>query len=72
MTAAHLVGRDREIGALAGLIDRHLTAGRAVVVLGDPGIGKSALAFPLAEGRRAFESGRRPRPPGKTILVVRE
>jgi len=27
--------------------------------------------FPLAEGRRAFESGGRPRPPGKTILLVR-
>jgi NADPH:quinone reductase-like Zn-dependent oxidoreductase len=28
-------------------------------------------AFPLAEGRRAFESGRHPRPPGKTVLAVR-
>jgi len=28
-------------------------------------------AFPLAEGRRAFESGRYPRPPGKTVLTVR-
>lgn len=27
--------------------------------------------FPLAEGRRAFESGKLPRPPGKTVLVVR-
>jgi NADPH:quinone reductase-like Zn-dependent oxidoreductase len=27
--------------------------------------------FPLAEGRRAFESGRHPRPPGKTVLTVR-
>lgn len=27
--------------------------------------------FPLAEGRSAFESGRYPRPPGKTVLVVR-
>jgi len=27
--------------------------------------------FPLSEGRAAFESGRRARPPGKTVLVVR-
>jgi NADPH:quinone reductase-like Zn-dependent oxidoreductase len=27
--------------------------------------------FPLAEGRQAFESGTRPHPPGKTILLVR-
>jgi NADPH:quinone reductase-like Zn-dependent oxidoreductase len=27
--------------------------------------------FPLSEGRRAFESGSRPRPPGKTVLTVR-
>jgi len=27
--------------------------------------------FPLAEGRKAFESGAGARPPGKTVLVVR-
>jgi NADPH:quinone reductase-like Zn-dependent oxidoreductase len=27
--------------------------------------------FPLAEGRQAYESGRHPRPPGKTVLLVR-
>jgi hypothetical protein len=27
--------------------------------------------FPLSDGRRAFESGRHPRPPGKTVLTVR-
>jgi NADPH:quinone reductase-like Zn-dependent oxidoreductase len=27
--------------------------------------------FPLAEGQKAFESGRGDRPPGKTVLVVR-
>jgi NADPH:quinone reductase-like Zn-dependent oxidoreductase len=32
-----------------------------------------AAAFPLAEGRAAFESGgTMDRPPGKTILVVRD
>jgi NADPH:quinone reductase-like Zn-dependent oxidoreductase len=28
--------------------------------------------FPLAEGRAAFESATRPRPPGKTVLTVRD
>jgi NADPH:quinone reductase-like Zn-dependent oxidoreductase len=27
--------------------------------------------FPLRDGRRAFESGTQPRPPGKTVLIVR-
>ena len=27
--------------------------------------------FPLREGRAAFESGTRPHPPGKTVLLVR-
>ena len=27
--------------------------------------------FPLAEGQKAFESGRKARRPGKTVLVVR-
>jgi NADPH:quinone reductase-like Zn-dependent oxidoreductase len=27
--------------------------------------------FPLADGRRAFESGTHPRPPGTTVLIVR-
>ena len=27
--------------------------------------------FPLRDGRRAFESGGHPRPPGKTVLIVR-
>jgi len=27
--------------------------------------------FPLSDGRAAFESGTRPRPPGKTVLLVR-
>jgi predicted ATPase len=39
-----LVGRDAELGRLAGLLD-DLRAGRgaAVLVEGEPGIGKSAL-----------------------------
>jgi uncharacterized membrane protein YczE len=27
--------------------------------------------FPLRDGRRAFESASQPRPPGKTVLIVR-
>jgi NADPH:quinone reductase-like Zn-dependent oxidoreductase len=27
--------------------------------------------FPLREGREAYESGTRPHPPGKTVLLVR-
>lgn len=27
--------------------------------------------FPLADGRKAFESATRPHPPGKTVLIVR-
>jgi len=27
--------------------------------------------FPLSEGRAAFQSGTRPYPPGKTVLLVR-
>ena len=43
MTSTRLVGREREIQALGDLIGRGLTEGRTLVVLGDPGIGKSAL-----------------------------
>ena len=27
--------------------------------------------FPVSDGRRAFESAREARPPGKTVLIVR-
>jgi len=48
-----LVGRDRELGVLAGLIDRGAERGGAIVMLGDPGIGKSSLLRAAAEyGRR--------------------
>ena len=49
-----------ELASLAELTD----AGRLRAVVGQ--------TFPLAEGRQAFESGAHPRPPGKTVLVVRE
>ena len=48
-----------ELAHLADLVDQGKL--RAVV----------SQTFPLSEGRAAFESGRRARPPGKTVLVVR-
>jgi NADPH:quinone reductase-like Zn-dependent oxidoreductase len=48
----------RELERLAGFVDS--------------GVLKSIVGqtFPLAEGRSAYESGGRPRPPGKTVLTV--
>jgi NADPH:quinone reductase-like Zn-dependent oxidoreductase len=48
-----------ELAQLAALVD----AGRLRPVL--------SQTFPLREGRAAFESAGRPRPPGKTVLIVR-
>ena len=48
-----------ELAQLANLVDQ----GRLRPVI--------SQAFPLSEGRRAYESGTRPRPPGKTVLTVR-
>jgi DNA-binding CsgD family transcriptional regulator len=49
-TPARLVGRDSELAALRGLIDG-IAAGRgsAVLVVGEPGVGKSRLADTAAE-----------------------
>jgi hypothetical protein len=48
-----------ELAKLAGLVDAARL--RAVV----------SQTFPVSDGRRAFESARAPRPPGKTVLIVR-
>jgi NADPH:quinone reductase-like Zn-dependent oxidoreductase len=48
--------------ALAGLAERVVTGTLRPLI---------SQRFPLAEGRQAYESGRHPRPPGKTLLVVR-
>jgi AAA ATPase domain len=42
-TGSGLVGRDRELGLLSELIRTGRTRGQAVVLAGEPGIGKSAL-----------------------------
>jgi hypothetical protein len=43
-TASALIGRDLEVEKLTRLIGRARTAGQALVVIGDPGIDKSALS----------------------------
>jgi len=48
-----------ELARLAGLVDD----GRLRTVV--------SQTFPLRDGRRGYESGSRPRPPGKTVLIVR-
>lgn len=48
-----LFGRDAEIRELSGLIGRAATAGQAVAMIGEPGIGKTALLDPSADLARA-------------------
>ncbi|MDR0345433.1 MAG: AAA family ATPase, partial [Nocardiopsaceae bacterium] len=55
--ASGLVGRDRELAVLTDLIDGVVGGGAAVVVLGDPGIGKSSLLHEATE--HAARSGMR-------------
>lgn len=48
----------RELGALSSYVDKGIL---------EPMVSQT---FPLAEGRAAYESGKQPHPPGKTVLVV--
>jgi AAA ATPase domain len=57
MGPSDLVGRQREVGALAELVGQRGAGGAALIVLGDPGIGKSALL--RAVGRMAQDDGLR-------------
>src|SRR5580658_2615119 len=50
-----LAGREAELRLLAGLIDGALRRGSAIVLVGDPGIGKTALLRAAAE--RAQRAG---------------
>jgi hypothetical protein len=52
-TAPVLIGRDREVQMLTELIGKGTRAGQALVVLGDPGIGKSALLAAAQGAARA-------------------
>jgi hypothetical protein len=53
VTAAPLIGRDQELRAVAGIIARASVQGQAVTIVGDPGIGKSALMGAAEEIARA-------------------
>ncbi len=57
MTASELIGRDSEIAAVELLLARIGDGGGSLLVLGDPGIGKSALA--QMASRRAAGRGMR-------------
>jgi DNA-binding CsgD family transcriptional regulator len=48
-----VVGRDAELSALVGLVDPPPTTGRALVVLGDAGMGKSTLLAEMASRARS-------------------
>ncbi len=50
MTAPRLIGRDQEVRVLDELILEGRVQGQAAVVVGEPGIGKSAL-LAAAEAR---------------------
>ena len=53
MSAQGLIGRDQELGVLTDLIDQVTDSGAAIVVLGDPGIGKSSLLRAAADHSQA-------------------
>ena len=53
VTATPLIGRDAELRALTQLIDRAAGEGQCLVMLGDPGIGKTALLGAAREVARA-------------------
>jgi hypothetical protein len=49
MTTPGLVGRDREVRILTGLVDQIGARGGAMVVPGEAGIGKSSLLYAAAD-----------------------
>ena len=53
MSAAMLVGREREIAVLARLLERTPPSGAVLLMLGDPGIGKSSLLHEAESRGRA-------------------
>jgi DNA-binding CsgD family transcriptional regulator len=53
MPGQRLAGRDRELGILNELIAEAQGCGAAIVILGEPGIGKSALLRAAADAGRA-------------------
>jgi DNA-binding CsgD family transcriptional regulator len=53
MGTPELIGRDAELAVLTGRIDQIAESGGAIVVLGEPGIGKSSLLRAAADQGRA-------------------
>ncbi len=53
--ASRLIGRSAELEVLFGLVDRASQGGEALVLRGEPGIGKTSLL--QAAGRRAADAG---------------
>jgi DNA-binding CsgD family transcriptional regulator len=53
MASGSLVGRDGELAALAAMIDQVGDRGGSILVLGEPGVGKSSLLAATAEYGRA-------------------
>jgi hypothetical protein len=53
MTAAPIIGRDQELRVIAGIIAKASHQGQAVTIVGDPGIGKSALVGAAEESAGA-------------------
>jgi hypothetical protein len=58
----HLIGRDDELRSLLGRLDGVSSDGRAIWLVGEPGIGKSALLAGVAEQARSL---------GLTVLTAR-
>ena len=52
-----LIGRDPELARLAAIVDRLGDAGAALVIRGEPGVGKSALLLLLRERAQAVGCG---------------
>src|SRR5580658_6010914 len=53
MTTHSLVGRDAELDVLTGMVSRVGDRGCAIIVLGEPGVGKSSLLQATAEYSRS-------------------
>jgi hypothetical protein len=58
----HLIGRDDELRSLLGRLDGVSSGGRVIWLVGEPGIGKSALPAGVAEQARSL---------GLTVLTAR-
>jgi hypothetical protein len=53
MTRSPLIGRQQELGTISAILGKVPDQGQAVVIVGDPGIGKSAVLAAAEDGARA-------------------